>query len=62
MGADLDWRAAKAALTKVFKALSGLNVDWFKAWKSEYAPGTPEHDALAGVKRFPPGTRRKRGS
>lgn len=60
--ADLDWRAAKAALTKASKALSGLNVDWYKAWKSEHAPGTPEHDALAGVKRFPPGVRRKRRS
>ncbi len=60
--ADLDWRAAKAALAKASKVLSGLNVDWFKAWKSEYAPGTPENDALAGVKRFPPGARRKRGS
>ena len=43
------WRSKNSDLKKVARRLDRENKDWYQAWKSEFLPGTPEGDALAGV-------------
>lgn len=44
-----DLRTAMGDLRGAEAVLDGMNKRWYQAWKSEYPPGTPEGDALAGV-------------
>lgn len=47
--AEADWRTSLSELRIADRLLDRMNKDWYQAWKSEYPPGTPEGDALAGV-------------
>ncbi|MES2657710.1 MAG: hypothetical protein V4689_03775 [Verrucomicrobiota bacterium] len=43
------WRTSASLLRAVDRKLDRLNKAWYQAWASEFPPGTPEGDALAGV-------------
>ncbi len=47
--AAAGWREQNSIMERQRRVLDRLNKDWYEAWKSEYPPGTPEGDALAGV-------------
>ena len=43
------WRSSNSSLRAADRALDRINKSWYQAWASEFQPGTPEGDALAGV-------------
>lgn len=43
------WRSLNSSLRAADRTLDRLNKSWYQAWASEFQPGTPEGDALAGV-------------
>lgn len=43
------WRSSSSSLRAADRALDRINKSWYQAWASEFQPGTPEGDALAGV-------------
>lgn len=45
-----DLRKAEATLREAERRLDAANKAWHAAWKSEFPRGTPERDALAGVR------------
>jgi ribosomal protein L11 methylase PrmA len=44
-----DWRSRNSTRRTKTRRTDRENKDWYQAWKSEFPPGTPKGDALAGV-------------